>query len=70
MLEWVAIWKPLPKVVFSTALPTVQGNARLASGGLAQEIERSRAQPSTSATARHAGQFARRALGRTGQPAA
>jgi dihydrofolate reductase len=25
MLEWAAIWKPLPKVVFSTTLPTVQG---------------------------------------------
>jgi dihydrofolate reductase len=36
-LEWLAIWKPLPKVVFSTTLPTVQGNARLASCGLAEE---------------------------------
>jgi dihydrofolate reductase len=43
-LEWIAIWKPLPKVVFSTTLPTVQG-ARLASGGLAEEIERLRAEP-------------------------
>ena len=45
MLEWAAIWKPLPKVVFSTTLPAVQGNARLASGGLAEEIERLRAEP-------------------------
>jgi len=45
MLEWAAIWKPLPKVVFSTTLSTVQGNARLASGGLAEEIERLRAEP-------------------------
>ena len=30
-LEWIAIWKPLPKVVFSATLPAVQGNARLAS---------------------------------------
>ena len=45
MLEWAAIWKPLPKVVFSTALPSVQGNARLASAGLAEEIERWRAEP-------------------------
>ncbi len=44
-LEWIAIWKPLPKVVFSTTLATVQGNARLASGGLAEEIERLRAEP-------------------------
>src|SRR5256884_2510849 len=45
MLEWAAIWKPLPKVVFSTTLPAVQGHARLASGGLAEEIERLRAEP-------------------------
>jgi len=45
MLEWAAIWKPLPKVVFSTTLPAVQGNARLALGGLAEEIERLRAGP-------------------------
>jgi dihydrofolate reductase len=44
-LEWAAIWKPLPKVVFSATLATVQGNARLASGGLAEEIERLRAEP-------------------------
>ena len=43
--EWIAIWNPLPKVVFSTTLPAVQGNARLASGGLAEEIERLRAEP-------------------------
>jgi dihydrofolate reductase len=45
MLEWAAIWKPLPKVVFSTTLSAVRGNARLASGGLAEEIERWRAEP-------------------------
>ncbi len=45
MLEWAAIWKRLPKVVFSTTLPAVQGNARLASGELAEEIERLRAEP-------------------------
>jgi dihydrofolate reductase len=44
-LEWAALWKPLPKVVFSTSLSTVQGNSRLASGGLAEEIERLRAEP-------------------------
>jgi RibD C-terminal domain len=32
-LEWAALWNPLPKVVFSTTLSAVQGNARLASGG-------------------------------------
>ncbi|MFH9613990.1 dihydrofolate reductase family protein [Streptomyces pratensis] len=43
--EWTSLWKPLPKVVFSTSLSTVQGNARLVSGGLAEEIERLRAEP-------------------------
>ncbi|WP_030542181.1 dihydrofolate reductase family protein [Streptomyces albus] len=43
--EWTALWKPLPKVVFSTTLSEVQGRARLASGGLAEEIERLRAEP-------------------------
>jgi dihydrofolate reductase len=44
-LEWAALWKSLPKVVFSTTLTTVVGNARLASGGLAEEIEQLRADP-------------------------
>jgi dihydrofolate reductase len=44
-LEWVALWNPLPKVVFSRTLSAVQGNARLASGDLAAEIERLRAEP-------------------------
>jgi dihydrofolate reductase len=42
--EWAAIWKPLPKVVFSTTLSAVQGNTRLASGTLAEEIERLRSE--------------------------
>jgi dihydrofolate reductase len=44
-LEWAALWNPLPKVVFSNTLSEVQGNARLASGGLATEIEQLRAEP-------------------------
>lgn len=44
-LEWTALWNPLPKVVFSTTLSSVQGNARLASGGLAEEVARLRAEP-------------------------
>ncbi len=44
-LAWAAIWKPLPKVVFSTTLSAVEGNARLATGGLVEEIERLRAEP-------------------------
>jgi dihydrofolate reductase len=43
--EWAALWKPLPKVVFSTTLAAVEGTARLASGGLADEIEGLRAEP-------------------------
>jgi len=43
--EWTALWNPLPKVVFSTTLTEVQGSARLATGGLAEEIERLRAEP-------------------------
>ena len=43
--EWTALWKPLPKVVFSTTLSAVQGTARLASAGVAEEIERLRAEP-------------------------
>lgn len=44
-LEWTALWNPLPKVVFSTTLSAVEGNARLVSGGLKEEIERLRAEP-------------------------
>ena len=44
-LEWAALWKPLHKVVFSTTLSAVQGNARLAKGDVAAEIKRLRAEP-------------------------
>ncbi|MEU1696150.1 dihydrofolate reductase family protein [Streptomyces hirsutus] len=44
-LEFAEVWKSLPKVVFSTTLSAVRGHARLASGGLAEEIERLRAEP-------------------------
>ncbi|MFD0419763.1 dihydrofolate reductase family protein [Streptomyces sp. NPDC127108] len=43
--EWTALWNPLPKVVFSTTLSAVRGQARLASGSVAEEIERLRAEP-------------------------
>lgn len=46
-LEWAAMWKALPKVVFSTTLTTVQGNARLATGSLVEEIGRLRDEPGT-----------------------
>lgn len=44
MLEWAALWKALPKVVFSTTLQTVEGNTRLAHRGLAGEVEKLRAE--------------------------
>src|ERR1700722_6926277 len=45
MHEWAALWKQLPKVVFSTTLSALQGNARFAAGGLAEEITRWRSEP-------------------------
>ncbi|MER6460765.1 dihydrofolate reductase family protein [Streptomyces sp. NPDC048409] len=45
--EWTALWNPLPKVVFSTTLSEVRGNARLLPGGVAEEIARLRAEPGT-----------------------
>ncbi|MFE2050072.1 dihydrofolate reductase family protein [Streptomyces sp. NPDC059459] len=44
-LEWAALWNPLPKVVFSTTLSAVRGNARLATDSVAEEIRRLRAEP-------------------------
>ncbi|WP_031468778.1 dihydrofolate reductase family protein [Sciscionella sediminilitoris] len=44
-LEWAALWTALPKVVFSGTLSAVRGNARLASGGVAGELERLRTEP-------------------------
>src|SRR5262245_43142308 len=43
--EWAGLWNPLPKVVFSTTLSEVQGSARLATGSVAEEIERLRGEP-------------------------
>jgi dihydrofolate reductase len=39
------LWKALPKVVFSRTLTEVVGNTRLATGTLAEEIARLRAEP-------------------------
>jgi dihydrofolate reductase len=36
--EFAEIWRPLPKIVFSTTLTEVEGNARLATGTLAEEL--------------------------------
>jgi len=44
-LEFARIWQALPKIVFSSTLETVEGNARLATGGPAEEVARLKEQP-------------------------
>jgi dihydrofolate reductase len=44
-LEFARIWKPIPKVVFSTTLGQVEGNARLAADDVAAEVARLTEQP-------------------------
>lgn len=51
LLEFARVWQRLPKVVFSRTLSTVQGNARLASGSLAEEIAALRAAPESGSIA-------------------
>ena len=43
--EFAQLWKPLPKVVFSRTLERVEGNTRLATDGLADEVARLKEQP-------------------------
>lgn len=43
--EFAQIWAQTPKLVFSTTLETVQGNATLATGTIAEEVARLREQP-------------------------
>jgi dihydrofolate reductase len=43
--EFAALWTSLPKLVFSTSLTSVEDGYRLAASGLAEEIERLRAEP-------------------------
>lgn len=38
--EWARLWNALPKVVFSTTLTSVHGDARLLSGAVAEELRR------------------------------
>jgi dihydrofolate reductase len=38
-LEFASLWQALPKIVFSSTLTSVEGNARLATGGLAEELD-------------------------------
>jgi dihydrofolate reductase len=41
-LEFADIWQALPKIVFSTTLESVEGNARLATRGIPEELEAAR----------------------------
>jgi dihydrofolate reductase len=43
--EFARIWQSLPKLVFSTTLDRVEGNARLATGGIAEEVARLKQPP-------------------------
>jgi dihydrofolate reductase len=44
-LEFARIWKDTPKIVFSRTLEKVEGNARLARDGAAEELARLKEQP-------------------------
>ena len=44
-LEFARIWKDTPKVVFSTTLERVEGNARLVREGAVEEVARLKEQP-------------------------
>jgi len=37
-IEFARIWKPLPKLVFSHTLKSVEGNAQLATGNVGEEV--------------------------------
>jgi dihydrofolate reductase len=44
-VEFARVWKDLPKIVFSNTLEDVEGNARLATGGIAEEVAKLKEQP-------------------------
>jgi dihydrofolate reductase len=44
-LEFARIWQALPKIVFSTTLEEVEGNARLVKDDAAEEVARLKAEP-------------------------
>jgi dihydrofolate reductase len=44
-LEFARIWKDTPKIVFSTTLEKVEGNARLVRDGVAEEVAKLKQQP-------------------------
>jgi dihydrofolate reductase len=45
MVEFARIWKGTPKIVFSTTLEKVEGNARLAGGSAPDEVARLKQEP-------------------------
>jgi dihydrofolate reductase len=45
IVEFARIWKATPKIVFSTTLEKVQGNATLATGDAGEEVARLKQQP-------------------------
>src|SRR3982750_3938884 len=45
VLEFARIWKELPRIVFSTTLDRVEGNARLATDDIAGELAKLEDQP-------------------------
>jgi dihydrofolate reductase len=44
-VEFARIWQSLPKIVFSNTLEKVEGNARLARDGIAEEVAELKEQP-------------------------
>ena len=44
-LEFAQIWQAMPKIVFSNTLEQVEGNARLARDGVAEEVSKLKGQP-------------------------
>jgi dihydrofolate reductase len=44
-LEFARIWQNLPKIVFSNTLERVEGNARLATDGVAEEVAKLKEEP-------------------------
>ena len=45
VVEFARIWQSLPKIVFSKTLDEVEGNARLAGRGIAEEVAELKQQP-------------------------
>jgi dihydrofolate reductase len=45
LLEFARIWQNLPKIVFSNTLEKVEGNTRLATGEVAEEVAKLKEQP-------------------------